>query len=96
MGASQSGAQTQSIVKNLSEGLEKFNRAMTDVNELMRVVGRSDDKGAYPAERPTSPADVVANIYRSLGVDLHTDLPGPQGRPFPVVDTNAKPLTELF
>src|SRR4051794_22289641 len=61
-----------------------------------RVVGRSDDKGAYPAERPASPADVVATIYKSLGVDLHTDLPGPQGRPFSVVDTSAKPLTELF
>src|SRR3954463_15930066 len=61
-----------------------------------RVVGRSDDKGAYPAERPVAPGDVVATIYKSLGVDLHTDLPGPQGRPFSVVDTNAKPLTELF
>jgi uncharacterized protein (DUF1501 family) len=61
-----------------------------------RVVGRSDDKGAYPAERPASPADVVATIYKSLGVDLDTDLPGPQGRPFSVVDTSAKPLTELF
>ena len=61
-----------------------------------RVVGRSDDKGAYPVERPVSPADVVATIYKSLGVDLHTDLPGPQGRPFPVADFHAKPLTELF
>jgi hypothetical protein len=61
-----------------------------------RVVGRSDDKGAYPVERPVSPADVVATIYKSLGVDPHTELPGPQGRPFPVADTHAKALTELF
>lgn len=61
-----------------------------------RVVGRSDDKGAYPVERPVSPADVVATIYKSLGVDLHTDLPGPQGRPFPVADFHAKAITELF
>ena len=61
-----------------------------------RVIGRSDDKGAYPVERPVSPADVVATIYKSLGVDPHTDLPGPQGRPFPVADFHAKPITELF
>ena len=61
-----------------------------------RVVGRSDDKGAYPAERPVTPAEVVATIYRSLGVDLHTDLPGPQSRPYAVVDAGTKPISELF
>ena len=61
-----------------------------------RTVGRSDDKGAYPVERPVSPADVVATIYKSLGVDPHTELPGPQGRPFPLADFHAKPITELF
>jgi hypothetical protein len=61
-----------------------------------RVVGRSDDKGAYPAERPVSPADVVATIYKSLGVDPAEELPGPQGRPFPVVDHSAKAINELF
>src|SRR5215510_11965549 len=44
-----------------------------------RVVGRSDDKGGYPAERPVTPAEIVATIYHSLGVDLETELPGPQG-----------------
>src|SRR3954470_2602217 len=61
-----------------------------------RVVGRSDDKGAYPAERPVSPADVVATIYKSLGIDQAEELPGPQGRPFPVVDHSAKAINELF
>jgi hypothetical protein len=61
-----------------------------------RVVGRSDDKGAYPAERPVTPAEVVATIYHSLGVDLHTDLPGPQGRPYAVVDSGTSHIRELF
>ena len=61
-----------------------------------RVVGRSDDKGAYPAERPVSPSEVVATIYHSLGVDLHTDLPGPQGRPYAVVDSGTNYVKELF
>ena len=61
-----------------------------------RVVGRSDEIGAYPAERPVTPAEVVATIYKSLGVDLETELPGPQGRPFPVVDFGTHAIDELF
>src|SRR5688500_12245707 len=61
-----------------------------------RVVGRSDDKGAYPTERPVSPAEVVATIYHSLGIDLHTELTGPQGRPVPVVDFGTNYEKELF
>jgi hypothetical protein len=61
-----------------------------------RVIGRSDEKGGYPADRPASPADVVATIYHSLGIDLETHLPGPQNRPYPVVDFGAKPIKELF
>ena len=61
-----------------------------------RVVGRSDDKGAYPAERPVTPSEVVATLYKSLGVDLHTELPGPQSRPYPVTDFGTKAINELF
>jgi hypothetical protein len=61
-----------------------------------RVVGRSDDKGAYPAERPVAPGDVVATIYKSLGVDPAEELPGPQGRPFPLFDRQFGPIHELF
>ena len=48
-----------------------------------RVVGKSDEIGGYPVERPVKPAEVVATIYHSLGLDLETHLPGPQSRPFP-------------
>ena len=61
-----------------------------------RVVGKSDEIGAYPAERPVEPAEVVATIYRSMGIDLETKLPGPQGRPFPVVDYGVHEIKELF
>ena len=61
-----------------------------------RVVGKSDEIGAYPAERPVKPAEVVATIYHSLGLDLETHLPGPNGRPFPLVDYGTQPIKELF
>ena len=61
-----------------------------------RVVGKSDEVGAYPAERAVAPANVVATIYQSLGIDLETELPGPQGRPYPVVDRGFDPIKGLF
>jgi hypothetical protein len=61
-----------------------------------RVVGRSDEIGAYPAEHPVKPDEVVATIYHSLGLDLETTLPGPQSRPFPLVDYGVHEIRELF
>ncbi|MCI0536908.1 MAG: DUF1501 domain-containing protein [Verrucomicrobiales bacterium] len=61
-----------------------------------RVVGKSDDIGAYPVERPVKPSEVVATIYHSLGLDLEAHLPGPNGRPFPLVDFGTQPIRELF
>ncbi|MBP86215.1 MAG: hypothetical protein CMJ64_05795 [Planctomycetaceae bacterium] len=61
-----------------------------------QVVGRSDPIGGVPAERPCDPGDVVATIFRSLGFDLETNLPGPTGRPFPLVDTGKREIHELF
>jgi hypothetical protein len=61
-----------------------------------RVVGKSDEIGAYPVERPVKPSEVVATIYHSLGLNLTTELPGPNGRPFPLVDYGTQPIKELF
>ena len=61
-----------------------------------RAVGKSDAMGAYPAERAVEPAEVVATIYKSLGFDLATTLPGPNGRPFPLVDFGKHEIKELF
>ena len=61
-----------------------------------RVVGSSDPIGAVPADRPVEPADVVATIFHSLGLNLDRTLPGPSGRPFPLVDTGHREIHELF
>jgi hypothetical protein len=61
-----------------------------------RVVGRSDPIGGYPAERPTDPGEVIATVFHSFGFDLEMHLPGPAGRPFPLVDFGTKPILELF
>jgi len=37
------------------------------------VVGASDSRGAYPVDRPVTPADLAATLYRLLGVDVTMD-----------------------
>jgi len=61
-----------------------------------RAIGASDPVGAVPADRPTPPGDVIATIFHSLGLDLHAELPGPGGRPFPLVDFGSREIKELF
>ncbi len=61
-----------------------------------RVVGASDPIGAVPADRPVEPPEIVATILHSLGLDLETHLPGPAGRPFPLVDFGYREIRELF
>ncbi|RMG41316.1 MAG: DUF1501 domain-containing protein [Planctomycetota bacterium] len=61
-----------------------------------RVIGASDPIGGVPADRPVEPADIAATIFHSLGFDLETTLPGPAGRPFPLVDFGHREIHELF
>ena len=61
-----------------------------------RVVGKSDPVGGFPAERPVAPPEGVATIFHSLGLDHQALLPGPAGRPFPLVDFGSNPIKELF
>jgi hypothetical protein len=61
-----------------------------------RVIGKSDPVGGFPAERPVLPGDLVATIFHSLGLDHESHLPGPAGRPFPLVDFGRQPIRELF
>ena len=61
-----------------------------------QVVGRSDPIGGVPDERPCDPGNIVATIFRSLGYNLEAHLPGPAGRPFPLVDFGKQPIEELF
>ena len=37
------------------------------------IVGASDKQGAYPFDRPISPADFAATLFRLLGVDANSD-----------------------
>lgn len=61
------------------------------------VLGRSDKIGAFPADEPVTPADVLATAYRCLGVapSPESDLVDPQGRPVGVAP-EGKPIAGLI
>lgn len=59
-----------------------------------RVIGASDAIAAAPKDRPVTPQELVATIYRALGVGSTATIPGPDGTPVRVID--AAPVIELF
>ncbi len=61
-----------------------------------QVIGASDEIGAYPKDRPTQPAEVVASVCHSLGIDPGQKIPGPSGEPITAVEPGVKPIMELF
>lgn len=49
------------------------------------VFGGSDRIGAFPADRPITPGDIVATMYHALGIDHRRELLDPAQRPHFVV-----------
>jgi hypothetical protein len=60
-----------------------------------QVIGATDREGGQIANRPVTPADLAATIYRYFGVPLDTEYIDGTGRPRFVVD-NGKPVEELW
>lgn len=59
------------------------------------VVGESDAKAAFPKTNPKTPQDVLATMYRHLGVDTGVDYLNAAGRPIRVLP-HGNPIDELF
>jgi len=58
------------------------------------IVGESDAKAAFPKSNPKSPQDMLATVYRHLGVDVKAEYLN-NGRPVPVLPSGT-PIDELF
>ncbi len=61
-----------------------------------QVIGATESDGGRIRERPVTPGDLAATIYRHMGVPLETTYEDPQGRPHPIVLENGRPIRELF
>jgi hypothetical protein len=60
-----------------------------------QVIGASDARAAYPAARPIGPQDLMATIFKVLGVDLNVKYVNPSGRPIAMVDSG-RAIEELW
>jgi len=59
-----------------------------------QAVGASNANGEYPADRPYKPTDVLATMYKVLGVNPHAEFYDREQRPIPILPDGA-PIPEL-
>ena len=61
-----------------------------------RIIGASDERAERPATDPYGPADLMATIYRGLGISRNRVFYTPSGRPIPIVPGDGKVIPGLF
>jgi len=59
-----------------------------------QVVGATNSRAEYPVERPYTPKDVLATIYRHLGIDWTDSFVNHSGRPIHILP-HGQPIQEL-
>ena len=60
-----------------------------------QIIGASDDMGESPRDRPVTPADLAASIYKLMGIAPSTTLHTADGRPVKV-SSQGVPVSRLF
>ena len=60
-----------------------------------QVIGQSNSRGETPVDRPIHPNDVLATVYRHLGIDPSLHTVTREGRPIPLLP-NGEPISELI
>jgi len=60
-----------------------------------QIIGATNARGEYPVERPLSPNDLWATVYRHLGINFDDSFPDLQGRPMPILPFG-RPIEELL
>ena len=63
--------------------------------QMGQVVGATTSKAEYPVDNPLAPQDLLATIYRHLGIDTETMIEDFSGRPVPVLPSG-QPIRELI
>ena len=60
-----------------------------------QVIGSTTSRGEVPKDRPLSPNDVWATVFRHLGIDPDRSYPDHRGRPMPILPSG-RPIAELI
>ena len=94
--ASRLGTQT----KSLQPGRDHWPQAMSLLVsggglQMGQVIGSTNARGEEPKDRPLSPNDLWATIFRHLNVDPHQNLLDHRGRPMPMLP-HGSPIRELI
>ena len=61
-----------------------------------QVIGASDAMGTMPKDNPVTPSDLVATIYKLLGIDPTLNLTTSDGRPVRITPHDSKIIKELI
>jgi uncharacterized protein (DUF1501 family) len=61
-----------------------------------QVIGSTDKDAAYAKDTPIHYHDVIATVYRNLGVDPHAMVQDVAGRPMPILPGSAQPITRVY
>ncbi|MCP3694400.1 MAG: DUF1501 domain-containing protein, partial [Planctomycetaceae bacterium] len=85
---------------NKAQGRDHWSRAYSIVMAGAgvpggQVIGSSDRQGAFVTERPYTPDDYAATVYRKLGLHLKKPLRAPDGRPI-LLAAKGTPIKEVF
>jgi hypothetical protein len=60
-----------------------------------QAIGASSARGEYPKDRKVTPSQVLATLYKALGIDPALTFPNGSGRPVYILD-DREPVTELL
>lgn len=93
---SQNGTQTGIM----QPGRDHWPRAMSFLvsgggMQTGQVIGQTNSKGEEPKDRPLTPNDLWATVYRHLGIDYTKAFPDHTGRPMPILPFG-EPIEELL
>ena len=60
-----------------------------------QIIGSTTSKGERPLDRPLDPNDLLATVYRHLGINHREMVPDHNGRPVPLIP-HGTPISELL
>jgi hypothetical protein len=61
-----------------------------------QVIGSTDSTAAQARDHPVHYQDVLATVYRNLGIDPHAMVKDVAGRPVPILPSAARPIEKLL
>jgi len=63
--------------------------------QVGQAIGETDSHAGQSKGQPYTPANILANLYRHLGIDSAATIPGRDGRPMHILD-DRRPVRELL